>query len=168
MSRLLTEQNALKKLGIEDFRHLTKEKAILMASMLDKMDPEVAKKALEQFPEFVNIAKEMVAGYKETLDKGLESNEKSVQEYYGTCKSIIDSLQKQLEVETLSFEEKKYIMDRMLEVSRMMSEKDSENKRFIAKIAVVGAMAIGVVASTLISALGGNTTIRMNDNDDFN
>lgn len=44
MSRTLTEKKVLKKLGIDDFRHLTKEKVITMATMLDKMDPEVAKK----------------------------------------------------------------------------------------------------------------------------
>lgn len=44
MGRSLTEQKVLKKLGIEDFRHLTKDKVIKMASMIDKMDPEVAKK----------------------------------------------------------------------------------------------------------------------------
>ena len=42
MGRPLTEQQVLKKLKIEDFRHLTKDKVIAMASMLDKMDPEVA------------------------------------------------------------------------------------------------------------------------------
>ena len=48
MVRSLTEQKVLKKLGIDDFRHLTKDKVITMASMLDRMDPEVAKKAIEQ------------------------------------------------------------------------------------------------------------------------
>ena len=42
MARSLTEQKVLKKLGIDDFRHLTKDKVITMASMLDRMDPEVA------------------------------------------------------------------------------------------------------------------------------
>ena len=51
--------------------HLTKDKVIKMASMLDKMDPEVAKKALEQFPEFANTTKEMLTEYKVSLDKGL-------------------------------------------------------------------------------------------------
>ena len=60
MSRPLTEQQVLKKLKIEDFRHLTKDKVIAMASMLDKMDPEVAKKALEQFPDFANTMKEVL------------------------------------------------------------------------------------------------------------
>lgn len=45
---MMSEAKVLKKLDIADFRHLTKDKVIKMASMLDKMDPEVAKKALEQ------------------------------------------------------------------------------------------------------------------------
>lgn len=56
---MMNEQKVLKKLDIPDFRHLTKDKVIKMASMLDKMDPEVAKKAIEQFPEFANTTKEM-------------------------------------------------------------------------------------------------------------
>lgn len=165
MNRPLTEQKVLKKLNIEDFRHLTKDKVITMASMLDKMDPEVAKKALEQFPEFSNTVKEMLIGYKDTLDKGLELNRESVQSYYDSCKSIIEVLQKQLDDENLSFEERKYIIDKMLEISKMMGEKDSENKRFIATMAVTGMVAVGIVTAVLASALGGNTKIETNDID---
>ena len=64
---MMNEQKVLKKLDITDFRHLTKDKVIKMASMLDKMDPEVAKKALEQFPEFANTTKEMLSEYKDSL-----------------------------------------------------------------------------------------------------
>lgn len=39
MARILTEQKVLKKLGIDDFRHVTKDKVIDMVSMIDKMDP---------------------------------------------------------------------------------------------------------------------------------
>lgn len=163
MNRLLTEQKVLKKLGIEDFRHLTKDKVITMASMLDKMDPEVAKKALEQFPCFSNTVKEILTRYKDTLDKGLESNGESVQSYYDLCKSIIEGLQKQIDDEKLSFEEKKYIIDKMLEISKMMHEKDSENKKFIATMAVVGTAAVCVATAALTSALGGNTKIQIND-----
>lgn len=72
--------------------HLTKDKVIKMASMLDKMDPEVAKKALEQFPEFANTTKEMLTEYKVSLDKGLESNNESVKAVYDTYNAIITSL----------------------------------------------------------------------------
>ncbi|MDL2273773.1 hypothetical protein LJC34_04425 [Oscillospiraceae bacterium OttesenSCG-928-G22] len=167
MSKPLTELKVLKKLDISDFRHLTKDKVIKMASMLDKMDPEVAKKALEQFPEFSATTKEMLNNYKETLDKGLEANKESVQTYYSTCSSIINALETQLEADTLSFEERKYIIDKMVEVSKMMGEKDSENKKFIATMAVIGGAVVGVVAMALSSALGGNTQIEENDDMDI-
>ena len=131
MSNLLSEQKVLKKLNIEDFRHLTKDKVIAMASMLDKMDPEVSMKALEQFPQFAATTKEMLSEYKEILDKGLVSNRDSVQAYYDSCNSIIASLQKQLEDESLSFEDRKYIISSMLEISRMMGEKDSQKKNLL-------------------------------------
>ncbi|MBU3111630.1 hypothetical protein [Clostridium lacusfryxellense] len=159
MNRPLTELKALRKLGIEDFKHLTKDKVITMASMLDKMDPEVAKKALEQFPMFSNTVKEILIGYKDTLDKGSELNRESVQSYYDSCKYIIEGLQKQLDVENPSFEEKKYIFDKMLEISKMMGEKDSENKRFIATMVVFGTVATGIALTALASVLGGNTKI---------
>ncbi|MCL2350611.1 MAG: hypothetical protein FWC67_03920 [Defluviitaleaceae bacterium] len=159
MSKPLTEMKALKKLDIVDFRHLTKDKVIKMASMLDKMDPEVAKKALEQFPQFSTTAMEMLNEYKDTLDRGSESNKESIKAYYDACNSIIESLQKQLEVESLSFEERKYIIDKMVEISKMIGEKDSENKRFIAAMSVIGATVVGTVVFALASALGGNTQI---------
>ena len=45
MSRTLTENQVLKKLNIPDFRHLSKDNIMSFVSMIDKMNPEVAKKA---------------------------------------------------------------------------------------------------------------------------
>lgn len=100
-----------------------------MASMLDRMDPEVAKKALEQFPDFSNTMKEVLAQYKENLDILLKENGDSVRAYYDSCDAIISSLQKELEREELSFDERKFIIDKMLEVNRMKGMKDTENKK---------------------------------------
>lgn len=100
MARSLTEQKVLKKLGIDDFRHLTKDKVITMASMLDRMDPEVAKKAIEQFPEFAHTMKDILNDYKQTLDKALDENGDSVKSYYSSCDAIITSLQKELTKKT--------------------------------------------------------------------
>ena len=167
MTRTLTEQKVLKKLGIDDFRHLTKDKVITMASMLDKMDPEVAKKAIEQFPEFAYTMKDILHDYKQTLDKTLEENGESVKSYYSSCDAIISSLQKELDKEKLSFDEKKYIIDKMIEVNKMKGDKDSENKKFLATMAAVGVAAVGVVAGVLAATLGGNTKIEMNDDEEL-
>lgn len=167
MTRTLTEQKVLKKLGIDDFRHLTKDKVITMASMLDKMDPEVAKKAIEQFPEFAHTMKDILHDYKQTLDKTLEENGESVKSYYSSCDAIISSLQKELDKEKLSFDEKKYIIDKMIEVNKMKGDKDSENKKFLATMAAVGVAAVGVVSGVLAATLGGNTKIEMNNDEEL-
>lgn len=52
----------------------------------------------------------------------------------------------------------------MIQVSKMMGEKDSENKRFIAGCVTVGAIAVTSVVAFLGSTLGGNTLIHTNDN----
>lgn len=163
MSRTLTEQKVLNKLDIEDFRHLTKDKVITMVSMLDKMDPEVAKKALEQFPEFAKTTKEMLVEYMQKLDKGLEENSESVQKCYDTYGAIILSLQKELEKENLSFEEKKYIIEQMKEIADKVDKKDSENKKFIWAMSGMGMLALTGAVAILASALGGNTQIETDD-----
>jgi len=168
MAKLLSEEKVLKKLGIEDFRHLTKAKVINLASMLDKMDPEVAKKALEQFPEFAKTSKEMLVDYKETLNKGIESNDKSVQSVYDTYSAIIDSLQKELEKDDLSFGEKKYIIEQMKDVADKVDKKDSENKKWIAGMAAMAGMVVVGVVASLASALGGNTHVESIDSGDDN
>ena len=69
MNRTLTEQKVLKNLGIPDFRHMTREKVTGFVSMLPRMDPEVAKKALEQFPDFTKTAQTITASLKEGLEQ---------------------------------------------------------------------------------------------------
>lgn len=168
MNKTLTEQKVLNKLGIEDFRHLTKDKVITMASMLDKMEPDVAKKAIEQFPNFSNTMKEILHEYKESLDRAQEANAESVKAFYDSCDMIINSLQKELENDNQTFEERKYIIDKMMEVAKMKGDKDSENKKFILTMVVTGVVALGTVATVLLSALGGNTKIEMQDDDKLN
>ena len=51
----------------------------------------------------------------------------------------------------------------MLEISKMMGDKDSENKKFITTLAVAGTVALGVVTAVLASTLGGNTKIETDD-----
>ena len=133
--------------------------------MLDRMDPEVAKKALEQFPEFSNTSKEILLEYKDALDKGIDSNDKSVQAVYDTYNAIIESLQKELEKEDLSFEEKKYIIEQMKDVADKVDKKDTENKKWIAgMVAIAGTVFLGVVAG-LASTLGGNTHVESINSD---
>ena len=55
LKKRYSEEAVLKILDIPDFRHLTKDKAIEFVSMIPQMDPEVAIKALEQFPQLKEV-----------------------------------------------------------------------------------------------------------------
>jgi hypothetical protein len=166
MARQLTEKQVLKKLDIPDFRHMTKAKVMEFASMLPYMNPEVAKKALEQFPEFAKRATEITAQYKEIIEKGFASNDSSVKAFYETCNAIVESLQKELNKENLTFEEKEYIIKQMTEVAKMMGEKDTENKKFLRNMAIAFGSVGAAVLVAVASVLGSNAQITQQDEED--
>ena len=150
MKAKLSEEEVLKKLGIPDFRHMTKDKVITFVSALPDMDPEVAKKALEQFPHFKELAGDIVTQYKAVVDTAFKENRISQQAFFDTCNSIIKSLQKMLEADEIDSEERKFIIDKMLELARMIGEKDSENKGMLLKIlAGVGAVFVTILSITV-------------------
>ena len=64
MKYTISEKKVLKKLGISDFRHMTKDKIVKFANMLPYMDKEVALKALEQFPEYKDMSCQLADTYK--------------------------------------------------------------------------------------------------------
>ena len=163
---MLTEQKVMKKLGVMSFKDLTKPKVIELAGMLDKMDTEVAKKALEQFPDFAKTTKEILVEYKDTLDKGMVSNQESVSRYYDICSTIIHSLEIQLQKEDLTFEERKYIIEKMVEIEDRVNKKDSENKRFIITQWLIGLTAVSGLIGFLATVLGAKTHIEGNDTDE--
>lgn len=165
----LTEKQVLKKLDIPDFRHLSKDKIMTFFSMLPNMDPEVAKKALEQFPTYASTVKEIVSEYRGFLDKALADNAESVQSYYTICRSIFNTLSEMLEQDGLSIEEKKYIIEQVLEVESHMNKKDTENKKHQLKIIGWASLLIVAFIGGLAAVLGANSGVSLPDlsSDDY-
>lgn len=126
---LATEQQVLSALNIPDFRHITKDKVVEFASLLAQMDPEVAKKALEQFPQFAQNATVMVGYYKEIAVKMLVCNDADSKSFYDTCNTMIASMEKTLERD-LSPEDRQTTINAMVELARLMNQRDENNKRW--------------------------------------
>ena len=164
----ISEKRALKKLGIDDFRHLTKANVVQLASMVDKMEPEVAKKALEQFPEFSGTVKTILLDYKELLNRAIDSDNESLRSTYETYNSIIMALQTELDKDTLSFDERKYIIEQMKDIANAVDKKDSENKKWLTKMAMIAGVTVVGVAAVLGSVLGTNTNFQQIDTDNAN
>ena len=154
MSHTLKEKKVLKILGIDDFRHMTKDKIVEFASMLPRMDPEVAKKALEQFPEFKDMAIEVVKNLRESLATAMESESNSQDVFYEACNKVIDSLERQLGREDITPDEERNIREDMMRVVEMMYDKDTEHKEFLLKIVKYACASAAVIALAASSLLG--------------
>lgn len=161
MSKILTEAQVLEKLNIPDFRHLSKDNVMSFASMIQNMDPEVAKKALEQFPDFTKSTLDALKDFKGVIDKSFDDDKESANQCYALYDRVQTALEKCLDNETLPFEERKYYIEQMKEVAQLASDKDSEGKKFKwANIAAFGTVAVAAAAA-MAAILGGNTDFEL-------
>ena len=131
MSRTLTEQQVLKKIGKPDFRHITKDDVVHLATMLPQMDIEVAKKVIEQFPEYGKNIVLLAQEYNEIAGTVRESNEKTVNRCIEICDRVIDDYQKKLDKENISEEDKKFYASQIIEVLHIMADLNKENQNFL-------------------------------------
>jgi len=154
----MTEHDFKKVVGITDFRHLTKDKVLQFASNLDKLDPEVAKEIIEQFPEFSSTMLNITKEYRETISDLIKQNAESSKSTCDAYNRILDSLEKTLSNGNLKFEERKWIIEQMKEISDRLDAKDSENKNFLLKMAGIAGTVVIATGAFLISVLGGKTT----------
>ena len=153
MAKPLTESDVLKKLDIPDFRHLTKDKVMQFASMLNEMDPAVAMEAIKQFPDFAKLTLESLKDYKGVIEKALDSGKESTKQCYEIYNQIIAALSVCVEKDDISFEEKQYYIEKMMQIAQMAEAKDSEGKELLWKIvaaaSTVASIAIGISAAVL-------------------
>lgn len=161
MSKQLTEREVLQQLNIADFRHITKDKVMTFASVIQNMEPEVAKKALEQFPEFAKMTLEVLKDYKGVMEKTLDENSESSKQCFDIYNEVMNALKSCLAKDEISFEEKKYYIDKMMEIAKMAESKDLDNKGFNWKIISLGTLAFFTVVGIGASILGGNTNIKL-------
>ena len=152
---MLDEQAVLQKLNISDFRHLTKNNVIDLATELHNVDPEVAKKILDQFPDFTKLLGETLTDFRGQLDAILESENKSEQDFVDTSVREIDILEAQLSGD-LSFDEKLEILDRIDRVREGIKEHQSEKRHFLTTLATIGAGVIVFGVCGALSVLGIN------------
>lgn len=155
----MTEKEVLAILDIEDFRHLTKEKVISFASLLAEMDPHVAEKALEQFPDFAKTIAELASDYKEFFQKCMVDNSSTTQACLTTCQTIIDTLSEQLKNGVETYEERRYYIEVMRDLANQMQIINTENKNFLWKVIAAAGITTVLISGVVLTALGGKTRV---------
>lgn len=160
MSDKLSEKEVLKKLNIKNFRQLSKDHVIEMASLLDEMSPEVAKKALSQFPNFAQMTQKSVDEFQQRVDRIVESNDKALMTAMESIQETINILQEQLKDPDLTFEQKMIIMSWVDKCHDRLDSLEARNKNWLAGVVTVaGSVALGGAAVGAFILTGGRVKI---------
>ena len=153
MNRSYNEIKTLKKLDIQDFRSIPKDKLVDFVSGIPDMQPEVAIKAIQQFPDFIRESKELVTAFNDMIHRVFDSSDKDSRALYEVCNRIIDDISIALENKDHSEKFKEYLVTRECEIARILSEHGHDRRLFAADIVkTAGQVAAGVVvvAGTII------------------
>lgn len=159
MGRTIDERKALKILDIPDFRHMTREKAVQLVSMLDRVDPAVAKAVLEQYPQFANILIESAKSWRDNVGNALEENGKITHETVAAINAAISSLSSLLQREDIGEVERDKAAERMVELAKLLSEVDKRNKEFILNVLKIGGGVLLGFAMIAAAVLGVNVKL---------
>lgn len=163
MKHLLTEKEVLEKLNIPDFRHMNKDSLIEFVSNMSEMDPQVALKALEQFPDFAKHLTEIVKDYTKMTERNIKSAEDNLKQVYENDKIILKSLAALLEKgDYLTPEERIFILKEMEVISEREANKDSEHKKFLVQMgAIAGTVAVVAISVTASVLTGGKVQLNL-------
>lgn len=159
----ITRKNLLKEMNVEDFTHMSTDKVLTLVNNLPYMDREVALKALSEFPNFVELEKEVISLMKENLNKVFDKNDASTFALYDSCQRTLDYCFNRLSSENISAEERAQLEKLIMDVNQMMYDKDTENKEFLLKalryaLATAGGIVIGAAA-----LLGASAQLKLPD-----
>lgn len=157
--RPMDEKQVLKKLDIPDFRHLSKDKAMQLASMISEMDPEVAKKALEQFPDFARSCTDALGEYKGVIEEAFKQSKEGAERVFAMCDAIMAALGKMLEEDDLTFEQRMAVVKEMKEVADIVALQEREHRHFVMAGAKYFAGGVITLAGVAAVVLGGKVDV---------
>lgn len=89
----------------------------------------------------------------------LEGSDADTATLLAACSAINESIQRELEKDELTFEERERLIDKSIQVVQVMREIDADNKRFRTHVIRVAAIAFGIAVGALITALGGKANV---------
>ena len=156
--KMMLEEDVKKALNITDFRALSKEKIIEFISIIPKVDKEVAISIINQFPNYADMAKDMVGGMINLCDNALQEAKVGRKDVIASYRIVLERLNEELNKGDLSIDDRKRITDDMLVVAEKIDAVNDKHLEFlkdtlknvggtIAGVVVVGVAILGAVAS---------------------
>lgn len=154
MSKKLSSDEVLAKIGATDFRSINKSQLIEFISSIPEMDKETAIKCIEQFPNFTEYANGIIKELYGMLGKATEANKDVQKDAIASHKQIIDELSWLLKKEDITESLQSYIIETMCDEANKIDDLAKEHQLFIKQIVQIAAGA-GSAALAIAGAILG-------------
>lgn len=145
MSELLSESQVLQKLDLPDFVNLTEDrsKVALFATLINRMEPEVAQKAIDQFPAaFACEALQVMIDCSNAIVRNTPILGGSPARVHDMCVDLIHALKACCYEDNFPLAIQRDYARKMRETAAQAAYFDSRNRRF--NYALIGGMAVAV------------------------
>lgn len=153
-NRPLTAEEVKQLLGVDDFSEVTEDQIRIFVSRIPSMDRDVAIGAIEQFPAYGELVKELSTQYFTLSDNIIDANGISVHKVLDAYSRTLDLMQILAQQKEFSSEERRWFAEKTVEIADKMADVDFENKSFLTEVFKTGAKIIGGVAAVCIAFLG--------------
>lgn len=157
---LNSEDEVKKALDIDSWRNLSKDKVIKFAAMMPDMSNEVRIKIIEQFPKFKELALGALKVLEKEHESTLASNAQSQTHVHNAYQDIRKMLQDELEREDLSAEDRRILIEQLMETGEKEFEKDTENKQFLDGLFNKALMGVGGLVAASLVFVGGKVVLQ--------
>lgn len=163
---LESEDEIKKALEIDSWRNLSKDKVLRFAAMMPDMDQEVALKIIAQLPVFTRFAVETLNVLEKAHSKTLDFNKDSQANVHRAYQEVRETLTNQLAQDSLSPEDRKFLVEQIVDTANKEAEKDSENKRFLNGVLNKVAAGVGGAALLAVVFVGGQVVLQQGDDEE--
>ncbi len=151
------EDELKQRMNIDSWRNLSKDKFIAFVSDLPNMSDEVAKKVIEQFPDFKTLVLGSLEHVQQQAEGAVGVNWKSQKKVHKAFAQYREMLSRELDRENVTTEDRFRILQMLREAIADEAKKDSEHKAFAMKALTVVAGVATVVVAAGVAALGGKS-----------
>jgi hypothetical protein len=127
--------------------------------MMPDMSDEVRMKIIEQLPQFTQLCGEWLITAKESYQQALDANDKTTIALLDKIDSIRECISKELTKDNLSYEERKFIIEQLMEIADLYNKMDERSKKFFDTTLSKVLIGLGAVLGAAIVFVGGKLII---------
>ena len=154
--KIVTAEDAKKKLGITSFRELSGEKVIELLNNMGGMDTEARKLVIAQFPSFKEFGNRAIDALDGAQNKVQEADSAEVHQVHRGWIEVRGILKEELKRDGLSESMRKFILEKLIETADrqenvLQKSRITRNETLEwTKIAVGGVVTVGAVVAAAV------------------